>query len=332
VSDEDFQMVYIKTFFQYSLVFFVILVINFALPRIAPGDPAIYLVGDDIQYMTEEERLQVLSEFKLDLPILQQFKLYVLGIFKRDLGVSIIYGEPVWNILMYKLPWTLLLMGVSLLLSSAIGIIVGVVGAWKRGRFRDVGPLFVVMLFGSVPPFWIAMLLITLFSATLNWLPSFGAYGINAFPGSFEYTLSVVKHLILPVATLTLVKTGSVYLTARSSMVIAMEEDYVMLAHAKGLRESKIVYRHVLRNALLPIYTNVLMSLGAMVGGAAVIETVFSYPGLGNTIYESVTARDYSLLQGSFFFISVSILLFNFIADMGYPLLDPRVRRQGGKR
>jgi peptide/nickel transport system permease protein len=321
-------MVYIKTVFQYLLVFFVILIINFALPRIAPGDPAIYLVGDDIQYMTEEERLQVLHEFKLDLPILQQFKHYVTGIFKRDLGVSIIYGAPVWDILMRRLPWTLLLMGVSLLLSASFGTIIGVIGAWKRGRFHDVGPLFVVMTLGSVPPFWIAMLLITLFSATLNWLPSFGAYGITVFPGTLGYAASVIKHLILPVATLTLVKTGAMYLTSRSSMVISMEEDYVMLAHAKGLKESKIVFSHALRNALLPIYTNVLMGLGAMVGGAAVIETVFSYPGLGNTIYESVTARDYSLLQGSFFFISVSILLFNFIADMGYPLLDPRVRRQ----
>jgi peptide/nickel transport system permease protein len=325
-------MEYIKKVSQYILVFFVILIINFALPRIAPGDPAIYLVGDDIQYMSEEERLEVLHEFKLDLPILEQFKLYIFGIFKRDLGISIIYGRPVWDVLMTRLPWTFLLMGVSLLLSASIGTVIGVIGAWKRGRISDVGPLFVVMTLGSVPPFWIAMLLITLFSATLNWLPSFGAYGIAVFPGSIEYTLSILRHLILPVVTLTLVKTGERYLTARSAMVLSMEEDYVMLAHAKGLKESKIVFRHALRNALLPIYTNVLMGLGTMIGGQVVIETVFSYPGLGNTIYESVTARDYSLLQGAFFFISVSILFFNFIADMGYPLLDPRVRRQGGAR
>ncbi|MBI9109324.1 MAG: ABC transporter permease [Spirochaetales bacterium] len=321
-------MVYIKILFQYILVFFVILIINFALPRIAPGDPAIYLVGDDIQYMSEEERLQVLKEFKLDLPVMQQFKNYITGIFKKDLGVSIIYGRPVWDILRDRLPWTFLIMGVAMLFSASIGIILGVIGAWKRGGRRDIGSLVIVMTLGSVPPFWVAMLLITLFSAKLHWFPSFGAYAIGAIPGTFAYFVSVLQRIILPVLTLTLVKTGAMFLTARSSMVIAMEEDYVMLAHAKGLKEKTVIFRHALRNAVLPIYTNIMMGLGAMVGGAAIIETVFSYPGLGNTIYESVTARDYSLLQGSFLVVSISILFFNFIADLGYPLLDPRVRKQ----
>jgi peptide/nickel transport system permease protein len=219
-------------------------------------------------------------------------------------------------------------MGVSLLISAFLGVVIGVIGAWKRGGARDVGPLFVVMLLGSAPPFWIAMLLITLFSATLGWLPSFGAYSIGAVPGTGKYTMEVIRHLILPVMTLTIVKTGSMYLVTRSSMVIAMEEDYILLAHAKGLREKAILFTHALRNAILPIYTNLMSGLGAMVGGAAVVETVFSYPGIGNTIYESVRARDYNLLQGSFLVISVSILICNLIADLGYPLLDPRVRRQ----
>ncbi len=321
-------MVYIKTALQYIMVFFIILVVNFALPRLAPGDPAIYLVGDDIQYMSETERLEILEEFGLNLPIMEQFKNYIVGIFKKDLGISIIYGEPVWDVLKARLPWTLLIMGVSLLLSASIGIIIGVIGAWKRGGGKDMGPLVTVMTLSSIPPFWIAMLLITLFSATLNWFPSFGAYEVGTQPGTWAYFIGVLKRLILPVLTLTLVKTGAMFLTARSSMVIAMEEDYVMLAHAKGLKEKTVIYGHALRNAMLPIYTNIMMGLGAMVGGAAVIETVFSYPGLGNTIYESVNARDYSLLQGSFLVVSLSILFFNFVADMGYPLLDPRVRRQ----
>ncbi|PIE05031.1 MAG: peptide ABC transporter permease [Spirochaetales bacterium] len=293
----------------------------------APGDPAIYLVGDDIQYMTEEERLAVLKEFKLDLPLGEQFVNYITGIFKGDLGISIIYGQPVKDVIAKRLPWTLLIMGVSLLLSVSLGTVIGVIGAWKRGSSRDMGPLILVMFLSSIPPFWIAMLLITLFSAKLGWLPSFGAYTIGTVPGTWAYFTGVVQRIILPVLTLTLVKTGSMFLTARSSMVIAMEEDYVMLAHAKGLRESVVVYRHALRNALLPIYTHVMSGLGAMIGGAAIIETVFSYPGIGNTIYESVSARDYNLLQGAFLLVSVSIVLFNFIADMGYPLLDPRVKR-----
>lgn len=321
-------MVFARIFFQYIAVLFIILLINFALPRIAPGDPAIYLVGDDIQYMTEEERLCVLKEFKLDLPLSLQFENYICGIFKKDLGVSIIYGRPVWEVLSKRLPWTLLIMGVAMLFCVSIGTTLGIIGAWKRGGHRDIGTLVVVMTLGSIPPFWIAMLLITLFSAKLQLLPSFGAYAIGAIPGTFSYFVSVLQRIILPVLTLTLVKTGAMFLTSRSSMIIAMEEDYVMLAHAKGLSEKAVIFRHAFRNALLPIYTNIMMGLGAMVGGAAIIETVFSYPGLGNTIYESVTARDYSLLQGSFLVVSISTVFFNFIADIGCPLLDPRVRKQ----
>jgi peptide/nickel transport system permease protein len=325
-------MVYLKTIYQYLIVLFCILVLNFALPRIAPGSPATYLIGGlDIQVMSQEQIQKVLHEFKLDLPVYTQFKNYLLGIFQGDMGLSVIYGQPVWNILLSRLPWTLLLMGVSLLISASLGILIGVIGAWKRGGGRDVGSLILVMILGSIPPFWIAMLFITLFSATLNWLPSFGAYSIGALPGTGKYLVEVVRHLVMPVLTLTIVRTGSMYLTTRSSMVIAMEDDYILLAHAKGLREKTILFTHALRNAILPIYTRLMTSLGAMVGGTAVVETVFSYPGLGNTIYESVRARDYNLLQGSFLVISVSVLICNLIADLGYPLLDPRVRRQGAE-
>jgi peptide/nickel transport system permease protein len=322
-------MVYAKTICQYLVVLACILVLNFALPRIAPGSPANYLiVGADIQSMSQEQIQQVLHEFELDLPVMTQFKNYILGVFQGNLGLSVIYGRPVWEILKYRLPWTLLLMGISLLISATLGVVIGVIGAWKRGGSRDLGSLFVVMLLGSVPPFWVAMLLITLFSAALGWLPSFGAYSIGAVPGTGKYLIEVVRHLIMPVMTLTIAKTGSMYLTTRSAMIIAMEDDYILLAHAKGLREKKILFTHALRNAILPIYTNLMSGLGTMVGGAAVVETVFSYPGIGNTIYESVRARDYNLLQGSFLVISVSILICNLIADLGYPLLDPRVRRQ----
>jgi peptide/nickel transport system permease protein len=312
------------------VVLLCILVLNFALPRIAPGSPATYLLGGlNIQVMSQEQIQGVLKEFKLDLPIPVQFKNYILGICRGDLGLSVVYGRPVGEILLSRLPWTLLLMGVSLLISASLGVLIGVLSAWKRGSGRDLGALVLVMILGSVPPFWIAMLFITLFSATLNWLPSFGAYAIGAVPGSARYTAEVIRHLAMPALTLILIKTGSMYLTTRSSMVIAMEDDYILLAHAKGLGEKTILFTHALRNAILPIYTHLMTGLGAMVGGAAVVETVFSYPGIGNTIYESVRARDYNLLQGSFLIISVSILICNLLADLGYPLLDPRVRRQG---
>jgi peptide/nickel transport system permease protein len=277
--------------------------------------------------MSEAERALVLREFKLDRPVWEQFGNYLTGIFRGDMGISLIYGRPVWEVVFSRLPWTLLIMACSLLISVIAGNIIGVIAAWKRGGKRDIGSLVAVMFLSSVPPFWIAMLLITLFSATLGWLPSHGAYTIGLEPGTAGYFISVIRRLIMPVLTLSIVRTGSMFLTARSSMVMAMEEDYIMLAHAKGVSEIKVVFKHALRNALLPIYTNAMVAIGHMVGGATVIETVFSYPGLGNTIYESVLARDYNLLQGSFLVISISILLTNFIADMGYPLLDPRLRR-----
>jgi peptide/nickel transport system permease protein len=323
-------VVYLKIAGQYLAVLFCILALNFALPRIAPGNPASYLVGSlNLQIMSEEEINRVLREFKLDLPLPVQFKNYLGGIFRGDMGISTVYGRPVWDILRARLPWTLLLMGLSLLVSSVLGVVIGVLGAWKRGGGRDIWPLLLVMVLGSVPPFWVAMLFITLFSAVLGWLPSFGAYSIGAVPGTGAYTASVIKHLVMPVMTLSIIKTGSMYLTTRSSMIIALEEDYILLAHAKGLREKAVVFVHALRNAILPVYTHLMTGLGALVGGSAVVETVFSYPGLGNTIYESVRARDYNLLQGSFLVISVSILIANLLADLGYPLLDPRVRRQG---
>lgn len=322
-------MVYLRVFFQYILVLIIALSINFALPRIAPGSPLIYLVGEDVVTMTQAEKDQVLHEFGLDKPVPAQFADYVKGIFQGDLGASVRYGRPVWDVLFDRLPWTLLLMGASLLLSSSIGTVVGVIAAWKQGGRQDVGALALVLFLGSIPPFWVAMLLITLFSAKLGWLPSFGAYGITDIPGTPEYYLGVLKRMIMPVLALTLVRTGNMFLTARSSMAMALDEDYIMLAHSKGVRELVVVFKHSFRNALLPIYTNVMVSVGFLVGGAMVIETVFSYPGLGSVIYESVLARDYNLLQGAFLLTTVSVLLANFVADLGYPLLDPRVRRPG---
>lgn len=322
-------MVYLRIAAQYVLVLIVTLSINFALPRIAPGSPLLYLVGEDVATMTQAEQDQVLREFKLDRPIVEQFVNYAVGIVQGDLGVSVRYGMPVWDVLLDHLPWTLLLMGTSLLLSASAGTVIGVFAAWKQGGKHDIGALTLVLFLGSIPPFWVAMLLITFFSAQLGWLPSYGAYAIGVASGTPEYYVEVVRRMIMPISALALVNTGNMFLTARSSMAMALEEDYIMLAHAKGLRELTVVFKHGFRNALLPIYTNVMVSMGHLIGGAMVIETVFSYPGLGSTIYDSVLARDYNLLQGAFLLVTISVLAANFIADMGYPLLDPRVRRPG---
>jgi peptide/nickel transport system permease protein len=184
------------------------------------------------------------------------------------------------------------------------------------------------MFLDSMPPFWVAMLLISLFSVTLGFLPAFGAVPIGA-TGDAAYVVGVAKRLVLPVATLALAQIGSVFLISRYSMLTALGEDYMVTAEAKGVGEVGLVFRHALRNAILPIYTNATLSLGVLLSGAVVVETVFSYPGLGQLIFESVLARDFNLLQGAFLLVSVGVVAANLLADLTYPLIDPRVRRLG---
>ncbi len=321
-------MVYFRIVSQYLAVFAVALTLNFALPRIAPGDPLNYMLTEDVlANMTAAQEAEVLREFGLDKPLLVQFTAYVTGVFRGDLGTSVRFGEPVSEIVLARLPWTLLLMGWALALSAAIGTALGILAAWWRGGRFDLSSLVVVLFIGSAPVFWVAMLLITLLSAELGWLPSFGAAPLGAIPGSGEYILGVAERLIMPVTALAIVQTASILLTARSAMSIALGQDYITFARAKGVPEHQVFFRHAFRNALLPIYTNVMIGIGNLVGGALVIETVFSYPGIGTLILEGVEARDYNLLQGVFVLATLGVVLANLIADLGYPLLDPRVRR-----
>ena len=180
---------------------------------------------------------------------------------------------------------------------------------------------------GSLPAFWVAMLLITLFSANLGWLPSFGAFELGTQPGTLAFALGVLERLILPVAALTIAQTASVLLIARGAMAATLERDFILFARAKGVPERRVFYSHALRNALLPIHTHATISFGSLVGGALVIETVFGYPGLGSLVVDGVGARDYNLLQGVFLLATLSVVAANLLAELTYPLLDPRVRR-----
>ncbi|MEM6635784.1 MAG: ABC transporter permease [Pseudomonadota bacterium] len=321
-------MIWVKTAAAYVAVVLIALTINFALPRLAPGDPLSFLLPEDVlAEMTEEDQAKVLAEFGLDRPVLTQFGDYAVGVVTGELGTSVSYGAPVWDIVLSHLPWTLLLMGWSLALSAALGTGLGVMAARHRGGLGDIGTTVVVLFLGSAPVFWIAMLLITVFSARLGWLPSFGAVPLTAFPGSPQYVWGIVERLVMPVTALTVVQTAGVWLTARSSMAIALSRDYVTFAHAKGVPERQVFWRHALRTAILPIYTNVMIGVGGLLGGALVVETVFSYPGIGSLIVSGVEARDYNLLQGVFLVATLSVIAANLVADLTYPLLDPRVRR-----
>ena len=304
----------------------VAICVNFALPRLAPGDPLDYLLGDAAFQLTAEQRQEVLAQFGLDKPTGEQFRSYVADLAHFRLGTSVRFGQPVGEVIRDRLPWTLALVGSSIVLAALIGTTLGVLSARRRGRSSDVGILAGVMVLDSTPLFWLGMILLGIFSVQLRWLPLFGAVS-SAGAGGFIVTGEILKRLILPVATLTLGTVGGVFLVARYAMVGTLREDFLLMAEASGLSERRILFAHALRNSLLPITTVILLNLGFLLGGATVVETVFSYPGLGRLIYDGVLARDYPLLQGTFLLIALGVIVCNLAADLLYPILDPRVRR-----
>ncbi|HVL99853.1 MAG TPA: ABC transporter permease [Egibacteraceae bacterium] len=300
--------------------------LNFALPRLAPGDVTDYLIPpEQAGAITAEQRERILARYGLDEPLPVQFREYLAGLVRGDLLISARYSRPVTDIVLERLPWTLLLVGTSTLLAVAVGTAAGFRSAWKRGRATDVSTMSTFMLIDSMPPFFVGLLLILVFSVHLGWFPIFGAVPTLPTEG-VELVVEVARRLILPALSLTAAMLGTIYLVARPALVSELREDYVLMAQAKGLTKRQ-VRRHAERNALLPVTTMALINLGTVVGGATVIETVFSYPGLGRLLYESVLARDYPVLQGTFFVLAVTVLAANFVADLLYPLLDPRVRR-----
>lgn len=317
---------------QYALVVLITLTLNFAIPRLAPGSPIDYLVpSEQVSTVTPEQRERILAQFGLERPLAEQYWSYLAGIAQGDLGVSTQQGRPVVDMLLERLPWTLVLVGGAIALSLIVGAGAGFLAAARRGGRMEVGGLAFFMFLDSMPPFWIGMLLLVLFSGYLNLLPVFGALPLTNAAGGFGLTLDVAERLVLPLLTLTLVRAGWLFLVARSSLAGELSEDYILMAEAKGLPRRRVVFRHGVRNALLPLVTAVAVEAGTLVGGATVVETVFSYPGLGRLIYESVLSRDYTVLQGAFLLLAVGVIAANLLADLLYPLIDPRVRTEGAR-
>lgn len=315
---------------QYALVVLIALSLNFAIPRLAPGSPIDYLVpSEQVTTVTPEQRERILAQFGLERPLAEQYWSYLSGIVQGDLGLSTQQGRPVVDMLLERLPWTLVLVGGAITLSLIVGAGAGFLAAARRGGRMEVGGLAFFMFLDSMPPFWIGMLLLVLFSGYLKLLPVFGALPLTNAAGGFGLTLEVAERLVLPLLTLTLVRAGWLFLVARSSLAGELSEDYILMAEAKGLSRRKVVLGHGVRNALLPLVTAVAVEAGTVVGGATVVETVFSYPGLGRLIYESVLNRDYPVLQGAFLLLALGVIAANLLADLLYPIIDPRTRTEG---
>lgn len=311
---------------QYALVLWAALTVNFLLPRAMPGSPLPYLVGEEVGTLAPERLAEVRARYGLDRSLPVQYLDYLGDVVRGDWGRSFQLGQPVAAAIAERLPWTLLLVGTSLLVSTLFGVVAGALAAWRRGGRFDAASLTGAIVVDAMPTFWIGMLLIAVFAVRLGWFPTFGATTPAGPQGGAAWLLDVLRHLVLPATTLTLASLSGTYLVMRSAMQDVLGEDYVRSARAKGVPEHRVLMGHAVRNALLPVSTLLFLNLGLLVGGSTIVETVFSYPGVGTLLYEAVLARDYPVLQGAFFVLTLSVVAANVLADALYPWIDPRVR------
>ncbi len=295
--------------------------VTFLLLRLLPGDPAQAVATPN---MTPATRQILLHQYGLDQPMLVQYGKYLWQLLHGNLGVSFSQQVSVTSVLMARLPWTLLLTVSSLVVTVAVGIPLGVLAATRPrsvvDRLVQVAGVTGQSLF--VPS--VGIFLLFVLGLRLHWLPIGGAYSPGTY-GAAWYG-DVLKHLVLPCVSLTLVQLGPYVLTLRATLIDALGEDYCVLASAKGLPNRKVVWKHALRNALLPVTTLLGLQLGFLVSGAVLTETVFAYPGVGRGIYEAVTQLDYPVLQGAFVLLAATVVVANLLTDLAYGALDPRVR------
>jgi peptide/nickel transport system permease protein len=302
----------------------VIVALNFLLLQLAPGDAADVLAGE-AGSATPEFMAQLRKTFGLDQPLALQLLLYVKNIVTFDLGYSFRHGMPVAQLIGSRLGPTLLLMVTVLLLSVIVGTLLGAYAARNLNRWQDNLISTLAVLAYATPVFWAGLMLIVVFSIKLGWFPTSGMQEIAAFHEGAAKVRDIAHHLVLPALTLTMFYLALYMRLMRASVLEQFSMDYVVTARAKGLTESQIARRHVLRNAVLPVVTMAGVQVGGLLGGAVVVETVFAWPGLGLLAYESLFARDLNLLLGIFFVCTCLVVVVNLVVDVAYSLLDPRI-------
>lgn len=302
----------------------VIVALNFLLLQLAPGDAADVLAGE-AGSATPEFMAQLRKTFGLDQPLGVQLLLYVKNIVGFDLGYSFRHNMPVVQLIGSRLLPTLLLMVTVLLLSVAVGTLLGAFAARNLNRWQDNLISMLTVLGYATPVFWAGLMLIVVFSIKLGWFPTSGMQQVAAFHEGFAKVRDIAHHLVLPALTLTLFYLALYARLMRASVLEQFSMDYVVTARAKGLTERQIARRHVLRNAVLPVLTMAGVQVGGLLGGAVVVETVFAWPGLGLLAYESLFARDLNLLLGIFFVCTCLVVVVNLVVDVAYSLLDPRI-------
>lgn len=318
---------------QMVAVLWVIVTILFLIFRLMPGNPLVAFIDPTF---TEEQAAAVRRQFGLDQPLYVQYALYLRNVVTGNLGTSFFQKEPVFEVLMDVLPNTLLLTGVALFGSYAFGVVGGAVLAWRRGTAVEGVGILLALMTRAAPEFFLGMLVLSFFSFDLGWFPSSGVADPGVVYGSVVdqvVSADFWHHLALPALTMAIYLQGLPLLLMRSNMLEVLDEDFVTMARMKGLPEWRIMLAHAARNALLPIVTALTLGIGYAVGGDVVVETVFSWPGLGRLLVRAVQAHDYPLAQGAFLLIAAIIVGMNFLADVVYSALDPRVstaRREVG--
>lgn len=308
------------------LTIFVVIVINFVLFRILPGDPVRAVIGRNVKISAEVQQ-SLREQFGLDKPVFpDQFLMTMKQWASGNLGISWSLRRPVAEILISKLWNTILLIGLGQILSIFFGVLLGLLAGWKRKTAIDTGALTFSLIAWATPTFWLGIILLAAGSTWFG-LPTGGILSPQNVGKPLHTVLpDLAAHLVLPTLTLTILYLGEYMLIMRSSIVETLSEDYILTAKAKGLNQWQILWRHALKNAMLPIVTIIALNLGFTVSGAIYIETVFSYDGLGKLFQTALTKQDYPLLQGAFLLLAVSVIIANMLADILYTLLDPRVK------
>jgi peptide/nickel transport system permease protein len=306
-------------------VLFGVVLVNFLLMQAAPGDLADVLAGEQ-GAATPEMMTELRARFGLDQPLWLQFLRYLGNVVQGDLGFSYRLGVPVLELILERLPATLLLMVPAILLATGTGMLLGGLAARKAGGWLDGVISVGVLLAYATPLFWVGLMGIVLFAVRLQWLPVAGMRDPSAALEGMALVLDTLRHMVLPVCTLTLFYAALYARLMRASMLSALKQDYIRTARAKGLPQWRVEAVHAGRNALLPVLTMVGLQAGALLGGAVLVETVFSWPGLGRLAFDAILRRDLNLLLGIVLASSVTVVLVNFLVDLLYSLADPRVR------
>ncbi len=314
---------FVRRLLQAAPLVLGVVVITFALIHLAPGDPITVLAGDGGNAAYYEE---MRARYGLDRPLPEQLGRYVASVLRGDFGYSFSYQQPVLRVIVSRVPATLLLMGTALALSTMLGILLGVITATRPRTLLDYGITTVTLTAYAMPVFWLGQLLIIAFAVRLKLFPVQGMVSVREEYTGLRHVRDVLRHLALPAITLGLLQLAVIARLTRTSLRQALNEDFVRTARAKGLHDRTVVFRHALRNALLPIVTVIGGQIGVMLTGAALTETIFAWPGLGRLLLDATRNRDYPLLMAIFILVAVTVVVANVITDVVYTLLDPRVR------